>query len=75
MNKRIQQLAEQAGFSNNFSFSENGFEVAFVDEEHTTKCLAKFAELLVQECCDVLYDNEQGGYQVNYTLKEHFGVK
>jgi len=28
----------------------------------------------VQECCDVLFDNEMGGYQVNYVLKEHFGV-
>jgi len=34
----------------------------------------KFAELIVQECCDVLFDNEMGGYQVNYVLKEHFGV-
>ena len=35
----------------------------------------KFAELIVRECCDVLYDNELGGYQVNYVLKEHFGVE
>ncbi len=35
----------------------------------------KFAELIVRECCDVLYDNEMGGYQVNYVLKEHFGVE
>ena len=34
-----------------------------------------FAELIVKECCDVLYDNEMGGYQVNYVLKEHFGVE
>lgn len=37
--------------------------------------LEKFAELIVRECCDVLYDNELGGYQVNYVLKEHFGVE
>ena len=35
----------------------------------------KFAELIVRECCDVLYDNEMGGYRVNYILKEHFGVE
>lgn len=32
-------------------------------------------ELIVRECCDVLFDNELGGYQVNYVLKEHFGVE
>lgn len=37
--------------------------------------LEKFAELIVKECCDVLYDNEIGGYQVNHVLKEHFGVE
>ena len=35
----------------------------------------KFAELIVRECCDVLHDNEMGGYRVNYVLKEHFGVE
>jgi hypothetical protein len=34
-----------------------------------------FAELIVRECCNVLYDNELGGYQVNHVLKEHFGVE
>lgn len=34
-----------------------------------------FAKLIVQECCDVLYDNELGGYQANYVLKEHFGAE
>jgi hypothetical protein len=37
--------------------------------------IEKFAELIVRECCDVLYDNELGGYRVNYVLKEHFGVE
>ena len=40
-----------------------------------SKLKDKFAELIVRECCDVLYDNEMGGYQVNYVLKEHFGVE
>ena len=35
----------------------------------------KFAELIVKECCAVLFDNELGGYRVNYVLKEHFGVE
>mgnify|MGYP003343971981 CR=1 FL=1 len=33
----------------------------------------KFAELIVRECCDVLHDNEMGGYRVNYVLKEQIG--
>ena len=43
--------------------------------EEQTEFMKKFAELIVRECCDVLYDNELGGYQTNYVLKEHFGIE
>lgn len=62
MNKRIRELAHEAGLP---TYNPDGIP---------TK-LEKFAELIVRECCDVLYDNELGGYQVNYVLKEHFGVE
>jgi hypothetical protein len=67
MNERIRELAEQAGFTAN---DEQKVFLKVYEQE-----LGKFAELIVQECCDVLYDNELGGYRVNYVLKEHFGVE
>lgn len=67
MNKRIQELAEQAGFKVNWQHEDvQAVKMARFE---------KFAELIVKECCDVLYDNELGGYQTNYVLKEHFGVE
>lgn len=66
MNKRIKQLYKQAGLTMNNPLA---YEQWYLDS------LEKFAELIVRECCDVLYDNELGGYQVNYVLKEHFGVE
>ena len=66
MNERIKELAEQAGFKVNWQHEDvQAVKMARFE---------KFAELIVKECCDVLYDNELGGYQTNYVLKEHFGV-
>ena len=66
MNERIRELAEQA----------QGPRPRIHGEWTLTNAeLEMFAELIVKECCDVLYDNELGGYQVNYVLKEHFGVE
>lgn len=66
MNPRIKKLAQQVGYTPlpGFDFA-NSLEEVFIQ---------KFAELIIKECCDVLHDNEMGGYQVNYVLKEHFGV-
>ena len=65
MNERIRKLVEQAALATNED--PNG--------EYPAHMMQKFAELIIRECCDVLYDNELGGYQVNYVLKEHFGVE
>ncbi len=35
----------------------------------------KFAELIVQECVNVLHDNELWSRDVSHVLKEHFGVE
>ena len=66
MNERIRELYSQAGLTMNNPLA---YEQWYLDS------LEKFAKLIVQECCDVLYDNELGGYQVNYVLKEHFGAE
>ena len=81
MNKQLVELAEQAGFLNNYNVPEDGFEVFFVDEKHTTKCLAKFAELLIQECADIAKHNVMNistyadAEFVDEQIKQHFGVK
>jgi hypothetical protein len=62
MNQRIEEFAKQCYVKTGSPHTDH-FEYW------------KFAELIVWECCDVLYDNEMGGYQVNYVLKEHFGVE
>ena len=35
----------------------------------------KFAELIVQECVNVLHDNELWNRHISHALKEHFGVE
>lgn len=35
----------------------------------------KFAELIVQECVNVLHDNELWNRHINHALNEHFGVE
>jgi hypothetical protein len=64
MNKRIEKLATEVGIS-----------IEYLTNTKQLVLIEKFAELIVNECCNVLHDNEMGGYQVNYVLKEHFGVE
>ena len=66
MNERILELAEQA----TRKYDRLGCEIPFAQPD-----LEKFAELIVRKCCDVLYDNEMGGYRVDHVLKEHFGIE
>jgi hypothetical protein len=67
MNERIQELAVEAeDYADSIVDQGGEFHPAYTQ---------KLAELIVRECCDVLYDNELGGYQTNYVLKEHFGVE
>ncbi len=61
MNERIKQLAEQAGISYLSSVHPDMWE--------------KFAELIVQECVNVLHDNELWNRHISHALKEHFGVR
>ena len=67
MNKRIEELAEQAGFSN---------WVIYPSKEtmsDTPELLEKFAELIVRECMSELYIH---GYDDARTqIKQYFGVE
>jgi hypothetical protein len=73
MNPRIEKLAQQAGLD--VILDQHAHEYGNGTSANTSYPeVAKFAELIIKECCDVLHDNEMGGYQVNHVLKEHFGV-
>jgi hypothetical protein len=40
-----------------------------------TACFEKFAELIVQECLNVLYANGLYEYDISEVLCDHFGVE
>ena len=69
MNERIKLLAEQAG-----AVYSNDHAVSLLDDE-----IEKFAELIVQECCQFAnnHNEEIEGVTlgVGQALKKHFGVK
>ena len=66
MNERIKQLAEQC---TDYVYGEGGSYEMF-DKE-------KFAELIVQECAQVLWNIDNGELHDEYvkSLKKHFGIK
>jgi hypothetical protein len=66
MNERIRLLAEQA--TKHYPATESSGEFSIFDKE-------KFAELIVQECVNVLHDNELWNRHISHALKEHFGVE
>jgi hypothetical protein len=66
MNQRIQQLEKQA--SDYYWSLDDGVRTADAFTQ-------KFAELIVQECVNVLHDNELWSRDVSHVLKEHFGVE
>jgi hypothetical protein len=73
MNKRIRELAEQAGWTEGYYESDDG---PFIEPEFNKE---KFAELIVRECAD-LFEVEYGqsevsGNEVAKVVKKHFGVK
>jgi hypothetical protein len=73
MNKRIKQLAEQAGIQFGRNATLDGNDIArFV----TTSDMEKFAELIVRECITVARgaDGLDATHEAWYLIKEHFGV-
>jgi hypothetical protein len=70
MNKRIKQLAEQAGVF------VGDFAGAGLYSIHNKEEVEKFAELIVRECASVNYNSpfQDGEFHAREVL-EHFGVK
>ena len=70
MNERIQQLAEQAGYTTDM------FGVGHWD---MPEC-KRFAELIVRECANIDFRREVGltaddDYEIGKVIKVHFGVE
>jgi len=65
MNKRIRQLAEQAGITNN----------NLSDGNMSHNDLEKFAELIVKECAHVALMSNGNNLHVCDLIKKHFGVR
>ena len=72
MNKRIIELAEQAGLE----FDDNLVLEPEPIYYTTQKDLEKFAELIVRECGKVYIRNQQDGVMtLTQDLLQHFGVE
>ena len=76
MNKRIKQLAEQSK-----PLDENGQKIRGLNSEYHDLWMAKFAELIVEECMDIAKYHTPDTEECEYTwliyekIKEHFGVE
>ena len=68
MNQRIEQLAEQC-------WTHTNEPLFSAKSPHWEFDRRKFAELIVQECVNVLHDNELWNRHISHALKEHFGVE
>jgi len=69
MNEKIKALAKQAGW--NPARPPYGKFSQYDEFDHD-----KFAELIVQECCEVAYCNSHvGGLTLGGIMKDHFGVE
>jgi hypothetical protein len=65
MNERIRELAEQTGWAEHIRYKPTRIEIE------------KFAELIVQECAQVLWNIDSGELHDEYveSLKKHFGIE
>jgi hypothetical protein len=76
MNRRIQELAEQAE-----KYADDNFRG---EPSYSEAYDSKFAELIVRECLNIVDDAERGGSNevwdnavkfIRRDIKEHFGVR
>ena len=72
MNKRIEELAKQAGFN------KDKYQLYWDENSNTEGVdLDKFAELIIQECMQVSMDSVglDAEYEAWYLIGQHFGVE
>ena len=75
MNKRIEELAEQAGIEFDDSFTLEPEPIYYLKLSD----FEKFAELIVRECANICFSEAEGhsmafGEHCGVVIKEHFGV-
>ena len=76
MNERIKQLAEQAGLSEGRFERYKGQDCDLKGYSMLPEQMAKFAELLVQECCDIFVELRTRPADLAVKdVKKHFGVE
>ena len=73
MNKRIRQLAQEAGMY--VDLNGNPWP-KWMSGEECEAAYKKFAELIVRECADIAAKNqaENMNWDIAEIIKEHFGV-
>ena len=67
MNEQIRELAEQAGLG----------KERWNTTEQFNSFLAKFAQLIVRECTNMLPEDsirDENGVHMFYVIREHFGI-
>jgi len=68
MNRRIKELAEQAGLS----LSQKDYSYYWVESNED---IEKFAELIVKECAHVADISDDSGIWIGGAILTHFGVE
>ncbi len=76
MNKRIEELAEQAGIEFDDSFTLEPEPIYYLKLSD----FEKFAELIVRECANICFSEAKGhsmafGEHCGIVIKEHFRVE
>ena len=76
MNKRIEELAEQAGIEFDDSFTLEPEPIYYLKLSD----FEKFAELIVRECANICFSEAEGhsmafSEHCGVVIKEHFGVE
>ena len=81
MNERIKNLAKQAGYYLYDLTETHECKTVETDSKDEWITLEKFAELIVQECCDVFDKRAEPGtgfyepHEPAELIKQHFGVE
>lgn len=64
MHERIRELATQVGIS--VDYLTNTKQIVLIDA---------FAQLIIKECIQAVYDDGQDAEYYQHRIKQHFGVK
>jgi hypothetical protein len=81
MNERIEELAEQSGFTvaRGWGLKDTVPKDVFIANVRVSDEMKKFAELIVNQCADIAQQHNKSPVAaplaIGYVIREHFGVK